>query len=137
MESIVSIEKGSITYALIFRNVDAKGGARFLTDPKEEFQAGVMERPTGYVVQPHAHPRGERTVLGFSEFLYIEKGSIRVTVYDEEWNILGVEVLGPSDFLIFHRGGHSVEVIESCRMVEVKQGPYLGAATRKNFRPPL
>lgn len=136
-EKIVTIEKGGITYAVFYHSISAEGGARFLTDPKEEFQAGVMERAKGYVVQPHAHPRGERGVQGFSEFLYIEKGSIRVTVYDEEWNILGVHVLGPSDFLLFHRGGHSVEVIEDCRMVEVKQGPYLGNATRKNFQPPL
>ena len=95
---------------------------------------GVMERAKGYTVEPHAHPRGERTVMGFSEFLYIEEGSIRVTVYDEAWNILGQEVLMKNDFLLFHRGGHSVEVLEDCRMVEVKQGPYLGNATRKMFR---
>ncbi len=134
MEKIVSIKKGAVTYALIFRNVSAAGGARFLTEPGEELQAGVMERSTGYIVQPHRHTRGAKNIEGLSEFLYIERGKIRVTVYDDLWKLLGQETLSTGDFLLFYRGGHGIEVLETCRMIEVKQGPYVGTATVKNFQ---
>lgn len=135
MERIIPVRKGSLTYALLFCGVDAKGTVRFLTDSQEEFQVGVMERPAGYSVKPHAHPRGEKTITGLSEFLYIERGSVRATVFDDAWTVLAEETLRPGDFLLFLRGGHSIEVLEDCRMIEVKQGPFLGDAAAKTFRP--
>ncbi len=135
MESIVTIKKGSVPYALLFKAIEVTDGVRFLTEPDQEFQTGIMERPAGYVIKPHTHPRDEKVIHGLSEFLYMEKGSIRVTVYDEEWKVLGTETLGPRDFLLFFRGGHGIEILEDCRMIEVKQGPYPGAAAAKSFQP--
>lgn len=135
MEQIVTIAKESVPYAMLWKSVEANGGVRFLTQPTDEFQVGVMERPKGHTVEPHTHPRGERVMQGFSEFLYIESGSIRVTVFDEQWNELGQETLGKGDFLLFIRGGHSIEMLEESRMIEVKQGPYTDAFTAKSFRP--
>ncbi|MFA6523256.1 MAG: hypothetical protein WCS85_02720 [Candidatus Peribacteraceae bacterium] len=136
MEQIVPVRKGSVTYALFFRGRPAApGGVRFLTEPFDEFQTGVMERPAGSRVKPHTHPRFDRTVKGMSEFLYVEKGSIRVTVFDEEWKALREETLEPGDFLLFFRGGHGIDVLTDCRMIEVKQGPFVGDATVKFFPP--
>jgi quercetin dioxygenase-like cupin family protein len=135
MERIVTIKKDDVVYALFFHGVSASGGARFLTEPTEEFQAGVMERAKGYKVEPHTHPREQRTIERYSEFLYIEKGSIRVTVYDDAWKVLGEETLSRGDFLLFFRGGHGIEMLEDSRIIEVKQGPYPGADNAKLFRP--
>ena len=135
MERIVTIKKGDTTYAQIFHAVSANGSIRFLTEQQDEFQLGVMERSAGYQVKPHTHPREEKIARGLTEFLYIEKGAIRVTVFDEEWKELGQETLGVGDFLLFLRGGHSIDVLEECRMIEVKQGPYPGAENAKHFRP--
>lgn len=131
----MSISHNGETYALLFKKIEVPEGIRFLTESKDEFQVGAMERPKGYIVPPHSHPRGERVMQGFSEFLYIEKGSIKVAVFDDEWDELKTEVLNPGDFLLFMRGGHSIEVLEDCRMIEVKQGPYVDEFTKKSFRP--
>ena len=42
--------------------------------------------------------------------------------------------LGPGDFLLSLTGGHSFEVLEDVRLIEVKQGPYPGDAYAKRFR---
>lgn len=136
MEHILSVRKGALTYALIFRGGPAApDGVRFLTERTDEFQVGVLERTKGHCVQPHTHPRAKRTIEGVSEFLYVERGTIRVTVFDEEWKPLEQAELMKGDFLLFLRGGHGIEVIDDCRMIEVKQGPYPGENAAKDFQP--
>jgi quercetin dioxygenase-like cupin family protein len=128
--NVLRISKGPVTYALFITGQGPVDGAQFFTQAEDEMQAGVMERKAGYIVKPHTHPRSERTIQGSSEFLYIEKGRIRATVFDEEWKELGKEELKAGDFLLFLRGGHSVEILEDCRMIEVKQGPYVGEGAK-------
>lgn len=135
MERITYVRKDGITYALLCKAPQVpKEGIRFFTESDNEFQAGVMERPVGYTVKPHTHPGTKRTTENLSEFLYVERGSIRVTVYDKSWQELAVEELSQGDFFLFFRGGHGIEVLTDCRMIEVKQGPYLDAAVTKIFR---
>ena len=59
---------------------------------------------------------------------------MRVTVYDEVWEVLKEEVLSAGDFLVFLEGGHSLTMLEKTRLIEVKQGPYLGDAEAKIYR---
>jgi hypothetical protein len=55
-------------------------------------------------------------------------------VFDEEWKELATEELSTGDFLIFFKGGHSVEMLEKSRLIEVKQGPYPGDNAAKSFK---
>ena len=133
MEPVQHISKGGIVYAIIFRKPKADGTSFFCAD-SDEFQIGIMERPAGYQVKAHMHPRSDRTISGVCEFLYIESGKISVNVYDAEWSELASAVLEAGEFLVFFRGGHAIEVLETARVVEVKQGPYPGAMASKLFR---
>jgi len=138
MERITYVRKDGITYALLCKQPKVPAeGIRFFTEPTDEFQAGVMERPAGYTVKPHTHPPSRYPIDTLSEFLYVERGKIHVTVYDKDWKVLSEEVLTGGDFFLFFRGGHGIEVIEDCRMIEVKQGPYREAAITKIFRDPV
>ena len=134
MENILTIQRGAEVYAMFFRGTIESAGARFLTKQTDEFQVGVLQRPKGYTVPAHLHPRVEHTIYGVSEFLYLEKGRLRVTVFDEEWNAIGTEELTGGEFLLFLRGGHEIEMLEECRILEVKQGPYPGDTAAKVFR---
>jgi mannose-6-phosphate isomerase-like protein (cupin superfamily) len=134
MEQILTIKKGDDVYALFFRGTIESDGARFLTKQTDEFQVGVLQRPKGHKVPAHQHPRVDRMTHGVSEFLYLEKGHLKVTVFDEEWKPLGTEQLKAGEFLLFLRGGHEIEMMEECRIIEVKQGPYPGDKAAKVFR---
>ncbi|PIP65559.1 hypothetical protein COU77_01430 [Candidatus Peregrinibacteria bacterium CG10_big_fil_rev_8_21_14_0_10_49_16] len=134
MEPIDVIRKGKNTYALFFQRDMAVDGARFLTPPDLPMQLGLMERPAGYMVEPHTHPKQKYSVQTMSEFLYIERGRIQATVFDEEWNVLMEKELQAGDFLLFLRGGHKIDVLEDARMIEVKQGPFPGDGKAKIYR---
>ena len=136
MEPVSHVNKGDIAYAIICRKPKADG-IRFFTTENDEFQVGLMARHAGYQVMAHAHPRATRSISGSSEFLYIESGKVQVKVFDEEWVPLAEEVLEAGDFLVFFRGGHAIEILESARIIEVKQGPYTGMMASKLFRDSL
>ena len=133
MEGVRMVTKDGTLYALFFRGTLRVEGVKFLTPPELPMQLGLMEHPAGHRVEPHQHPAQPYDVRTMSEFLFIERGKIKATVYDEEWNVLGEETLGPSDFLLFLRGGHSIEVLEAGRFLEVKQGPFPGDAKAKTY----
>ncbi|MBI1813299.1 hypothetical protein HY285_03825 [Candidatus Peregrinibacteria bacterium] len=126
MEELQSIAKGSVVYALFFPADLLVKDVQFLTQSSDDFQVGLMERPKDYEVKAHQHPPVERKLTSTSEFLYIEKGKVEVTVFDEEWKELGRSILESRCFLLFLRGGHALKMLEPTRMIEVKQGPYEG-----------
>ncbi len=134
MSELLKVQKDGTVYALFVCGTLDVDAVKFLTEPTDEIQVGVMKRPRGYEVKPHAHPPLDRRIHSTGEFLYIQEGKVRVRVFDEDWQVLRVQELAAGDFLLFLAGGHSVEVIEDCRMIEVKQGPYLGDDKSKVFR---
>jgi len=126
MSEITKVSKNGTTYALLFSKDLTAEGVRFLTEDENTFQVGLMERPAGYKVEPHQHAGCSTELHTISEFIYVEKGKVLVTVYDEEWEELKQQELSDGDFLLFLRGGHGLEVLEPVRMIEVKQGPFSG-----------
>jgi quercetin dioxygenase-like cupin family protein len=137
MEPIAVIKNGR-TYALFFpKNLRAPEGVRFLTEQTMPLQVGLMERKAGYVVQPHTHPPVERTLHSTPEFLYVESGQILVKVFDESWALLEERAIGAGDFLLLLAGGHSMEIREDARFMEVKQGPFAGPGKDKVSPPSL
>ena len=133
MTEPLRIEKNGDLYALIVPHGLPVEGARFLTSQESPFQVGVMERPTGYIVQPHQHVQVSLQVSSVSEFLYIERGRVKAVIYDDAWRVIGEEILVAGDVILLLAGGHKFEVLEQCRMVEVKQGPYPGASRAKIY----
>ena len=134
MSSVTPVTKDSLTYALFVCGRPPVDGAKFLTENADEFQVGIMERPKGYDVKPHQHPARSNVISRTTEFLYIEEGKVEATVFDEDWKEIGRQILSAGDFLVFFRGGHTLTMIEPTRLVEVKQGPFLGDAKGKTFR---
>jgi len=126
MLGITKVTKDGRTYALFFSRSLSTDGIRFLTEHEDMFQVGLMERPKGYKVKPHQHAERSTELRTVSEFIYVEKGKVCVTVFDEAWEEISQQELSGGDSLLFLRGGHSLTVLESARMIEVKQGPFAG-----------
>tara|TARA_Y100000310_G_C20213598_1_gene592490 strand:- start:58 stop:471 length:414 start_codon:yes stop_codon:yes gene_type:complete len=134
MSDVTNVTHNGQTYALFFSKNMTTDSIQFLTEDEDAFQVGLMEREEGYTVEPHQHTERPIELSTVSEFIYVEKGKVKVTVFDEEWNELDQHELSGGDSLLFLRGGHSLEVLEAARMIEVKQGPYPGEENAKIFQ---
>lgn len=135
MAELERIEHNGKLYAIIFRKEIAVGdGVKFLTPPDYPLQLGLIERKKGYSFRPHIHKDMHYNVNTTQEFLYIERGRIKVSVYDHDWVLLHQTEMTSGDFLFAVTGGHSFEVLEDTRLIEVKQGPYPGDQYAKRFK---
>ena len=128
------IQQNGKLYALVIPCGIPVEGVRFLTSPDSPFQVGIMEHSSGHSIRQHQHPSQVFPVQSMSEFLSVERGAVKATIYDEEWHILGEEILRRGDALLLLAGGHAFEVLEPCRLVEVKQGPFPGNEQSKVYR---
>jgi len=110
-------------------------GVKFLTPNEYTLQLGLLEHPTGKLVRDHVHnPNIKYNVNTTQEFLYIERGRVLAKIFTDDFNLIREVELGPGDFLLHVSGGHGFEIIEKCRMIEIKQGPYPGPEHVKKYR---
>lgn len=98
----------------------------FVSDSNDELQVGIMNRPKGYVIKPHAHNLVKRKLNYTTEVLIILAGVLKTMFFDEENEFIREIILREGDVLVLFKGAHGFEVIENVRMIEVKQGPYQG-----------
>lgn len=110
-------------------------GVSFLTPETYTLQLGLIEHAGGKVVQDHIHRQDIKYHVDTTqEFLYIEKGIVKIKLFTPDWQALGEFTLTNGDFVLFVNGGHGLEVIEDCRIIEIKQGPYPGDKNAKTYR---
>lgn len=121
--------------AHIFSHSIHAEGVRFLSPNEYTLQLGLLEHPAGKVVRDHVHnPDIKYKVDTTQEFLYVEKGKVKAKIFTDKFELVEEVVLNAGDFLLHVSGGHGFEVIEDCRMLEVKQGPYPGPEHVKKYR---
>lgn len=129
------IEKNGQIFALVFRKSHRPDGVNFLTPDDYTLQVGMIEHPAGRHIRDHVHnPKIHYEVDTTQEFLYIEKGKIKATIYDFDWSVIKEVILEAGDILLQVSGGHGFDVIEPCYLIEVKQGPFPGDKLMKFYR---
>ena len=74
-----------------------------------------------------------RHTTGTQEVIFIKSGRVRVDFYTQEQRFLESQEVAAGDWLILLSGGHGFETIEPTTMIEVKNGPYAGAADKTKF----
>lgn len=121
--------------AIIMGSRFAAPGIHFLTPDDFSQQLAYMNHPAGKVIASHFHRPVQRDVRTTQEVLFIRKGKLRVDFYDHAQCYLESYVLGIGDVILLATGGHGFEVLEPVEMIEVKQGPYAGAADKTVFPP--
>ena len=119
--------------ATILRTSYNEPGIKFFTPNDYSQQLAYMNRPKGYVIQPHVHNPVPRQVQFTQEVLFIKSGIVRVDFYDDEQNYLESHILNSGDVILLAFGGHGFEMLESSEIIEVKQGPYAGEADKTRF----
>jgi len=121
--------------AVIIRTTHKSDGIQFFTPDSFSQQLAYMNRPQGYVIQPHVHNLVAREVTLTQEVLFIKSGKVRVDFYDDAKNYLESSVLSTGDVILLAAGGHGFEMLEPTEMIEVKQGPYCGEEDKVRFEP--
>lgn len=129
------VEKNGQIFALIIRKSYRPDGVNFMTPDDYTLQLGLIGHPSGRHIRDHVHnPHIHYKVDTTQEFLYVEKGKIKATIYDYGWNVLQEVVLAEGDILLQVSGGHGFDVIESCYLIEIKQGPFPGDKLMKFYK---
>jgi hypothetical protein len=129
-----TIKKNGKIIALVFKKGIKAKGVRFLTPEDYTLQLGLLMHPKGKTLKAHQHnPNVKYWVNTTQEFLFLEKGKVKAKFFDDGWLLVAEEILTAGDFLLHVSGGHGFEVLEKCRMIEVKQGPYPGEKVAKVY----
>jgi hypothetical protein len=129
------IEKNGQIFALVFRKSHRPDGVNFMTPDDYTLQLGMIGHPAGRHIRDHIHnPHIHYKVDTTQEFLYVEKGKIKATIYDYGWNVITQVELVDGDILLQVSGGHGFDVIEPCYLIEVKQGPFPGDKLMKFYK---
>jgi mannose-6-phosphate isomerase-like protein (cupin superfamily) len=123
------------TLAIILRHDYRYDGIKFFTPDDFSQQLAYMNRPAGYIIQPHVHNPVKREVQFTKEVLFIESGRVRVDFYDDDQVYLQSTELVTGDVILLAFGGHGFEMMEPTEMIEVKQGPYAGDQDKTRFTP--
>ncbi|MGN7986708.1 hypothetical protein ACTJKC_05165 [Pedobacter sp. 22226] len=119
--------------AIIIRANYKKQGISFFTPGDFSQQLGYMNRPKGYIIEPHVHNLVERKVTLTQEVLYVKNGKVRVDFYNDDQDYLESRILETGDVILLAAGGHGFEILENAEMIEIKQGPYCGDEDKVKF----
>lgn len=132
---IERIEWSSELLAIVIRNDFRKDGIEFFTPENFSQQLGYMNRPAGYIIEPHIHNHIERTVTLTQEVLFIKSGKVKIDFYNDQKGFVESKVLTGGDVILLASGGHGFKMLEPTEIIEVKQGPYSGDRDKTRFNP--
>jgi hypothetical protein len=128
---IEKIEWQNETFALILRHSFDKDGVNFITAERNPLQLGVLNHRMGTIIKPHVHNSSEKIINSIHEILHIEYGKVEADFYDSQGKPIGRAILNMGDTVLLMSGGHGFKILEDCKIIEVKQGPYGGVESDK------
>ena len=112
--------------AILIKAGEAVSGIEFFSPSDFSQQIGLMTRPAGYKVPAHVHNLVERKIEHTQEVLMIRRGTCEIILFNELNEITNNISLEVGDVILLAHGGHEINMITECEILEVKQGPYAG-----------
>lgn len=131
IREIVDSSEGVL--ALVVSSKEAGGKVEFVTPHDFQQQVAVMNRPAGEVIAAHSHLPVPRAVTGTQEVLLIQSGRLLADIYSSTRELISTEMLEEGDIIVLARGGHGFRILEDCKIIEVKQGPYVAGKDKVIF----
>jgi quercetin dioxygenase-like cupin family protein len=105
----------------------------FVTSNDLDFQVASFNLKKETVIEKHYHPTQERLINTTHEVIVILDGTIEVSIYDTELNIVDKITASRGDTVALFSGGHGIKVIEDCKLIETKQGPFIEEIDKVRF----
>jgi hypothetical protein len=114
--------------ALCIRHDHTWRQTNFLTPDSFYQQIGLLNYAENDIIRVHAHREIPRTVHYTSEVLLCVSGRVLFSFYNvnEDWKEISSCELTAGDVLCLFNIGHGAKIIEPARLIEIKQGPFLG-----------
>lgn len=132
---IEEIKHNDEILAIIVSNNYHYEGIKFFTPDSFSQQLGYMNRPKGYIIEPHLHLPVKRKVTYTNEVLFIKSGKVKVNFYTNDKFFINKRILITGDVILLIKGGHGFEMLENSEIIEVKQGPYVNENDKERFKP--
>jgi len=129
---VETIKQGDKIFAIIIKGNSVKK-YQFFSPESFPLQIGAVYKNGGEKIRSHLHNEPIKTVRITQEFLYIEKGKVRVSIYNNSGKIIAKRILKQGDKILSASGGHGFEILEDTVFFEVKQGPYPGYEKAKTY----
>lgn len=123
---IEKIEWNNKILAIVLRSNYDQDGVNFITSSENPFQIGVLKHSQGVKIKPHIHRTLPRNISEVQEVLHVQYGRISVDFYDTDGKEVSSVILNSEDTILLMSGGHGFNILEDTKIIEVKQGPYLG-----------
>ena len=105
----------------------------FITPSDARQQVGFIVYPKGGVIRRHVHRPLERHLVGMSEVLVVRSGHAQMEIYDDAQQLVATRELFAGAVVVLVGGGHGFRLLEDTVLLEIKQGPYLGAEDKALF----
>jgi hypothetical protein len=122
-----------VLVSIIIRREFEPSETTFVTSPDLAQQVGFVVYPAGGVIKRHIHMNVDRQNVSSSEALIIRQGRLEIDIYDQDKNLLATRELSQGDFVLMVSGGHGFRILEKTILLEIKLGPYAGAADKELF----
>lgn len=134
MEYIYSKIDPSLLLHIIVRNEDILPG-RIDVVPEHEFlQMAALNMEEGKTFKPHKHPmQAKEHYKRAQESWIVLSGKVKAILYDINDEVIATPILNAGDLSITLMAGHTYELLEDSKIIEVKTGPYYGQEIDKTF----
>lgn len=119
--------------AFVIRENFKKQGINFVSKRDFPLQLGINAYKKGSQIKPHFHIEKEIKINKIQEVVHIESGKVIVYLYNLKGKKIKSLNLSWGDTIFFINGGHGFEILENTKIIEVRQGPYMGKSKAKKM----
>lgn len=132
MQELIQIE--GIVLARLIPNIlqFGKTGANFFSNQNEFLQVGQIYYPQNHRIPSHEHLEVKTNISSINEVLILVEGKMEVNLYLKR--ILEHSlIMNSGDAIVLMNGGHGFKMLEPSKIIEIKQGPYMGDLDKVRF----
>jgi len=104
--------------------LDVPAGSIPHTAPEESLGLLTLKYPQGTHLKGHKHLPKERVTQSLQECFVIRKGTVRISIFGMQNQLLTTLTLQAGEAFIALRGGHAFDFLEDGEIIELKNGPY-------------
>ena len=133
METSEQIQADGKPIAIIVRKEFNQPGVHFFSPFEFSQQLGILVHPIGHEVKAHVHNLIARDVRVTQEVLHVIEGKVEITLFAENKKYITSRLLSEGDTILLAYGGHGIKILEPSKILEVKQGPYVGMEDKEFF----
>lgn len=124
------IENKKLLAVIVRRRFNRKG-VNFITDRNSPLQLGISNYKNNIEIKAHIHRSPSRYIRTTQEFLYIIRGRIRIDLFYKNKRVV-TKILSSGDSILL-MSGHRINFLAPTKILEIKQGPYVGKKFDKRY----